>query len=192
MNNTQWSHWFFYLSICVLQAWYLFGAKAHISVVYYNPTSSEWEILLGRNTGTSVWDDFDTTFTSDIVTLGQEGLHKQTLGAYNKNNASLKNISPVVLYEDQYFFIVPVKIKLYIRKKNRFKTAFTWIRVNDLVGPYDIIKNPIKRRPERITVEPGYRFTFKKLWSDKQKAFESSTNTTITTTANNQENCKTN
>lgn len=152
------------------------GAIAHFSLVYYNPELSGWEVFLGRNIGTAIWSDFHTTYTHNAAVLIKEALEEQTGGLYNQKNIVITGIKPVTLYDDHHFFVVPVKQRFegrdLRRARNRYKTEFTWIPAKDLIGNDQIVKTPIKRKPERITVDPSYRAVFRKILPDQLKKLE--------------------
>ena len=155
---------------------YACATVVHVIPLWYDTTTKNWEILLGRNTGTAIWTDFDHGGTEDPITLARSTIKNFTHNRYNEKNAPLESGIDII-NSNQHFFFIPVTEKLdnlaMRRARNNTKSEFTWVSASVLAG-YGQVLDPRKRKSGRITVEPNFRATFGLLWPEVTKKLSES------------------
>lgn len=155
--------------------WQVVATVVHITPLWYDQKTKNWEILVGRNTGTALWTDFDQAGSEDYRVLAKSDIRILTHGRYNEKNAPIAG-SVDIVENDQHFLFLPVSERLdykvlHKKAKNIKKREFAWVPVTVMLG-FGRVSDNRKRKPRFITIEPNFRATLRILWPDVLKKFE--------------------
>jgi hypothetical protein len=152
-------------------SWALSATIVHVILLWQDPTTKKWDILLSQNVGTAIWTDFDNTGDQEAIPFAEATIRDFTRGRYNERNAPLETAIDLIQY-GQHFFFVPVTERLegrIMRKaRNKYKHDFTWVSVENFLGAAPIADNR-QRKSGPITAEPNLREVVRIVWPEVKK-----------------------
>ena len=156
-------------------SWALSAVVVHVILLWQDPATQKWQMLLSRNVGVAIWTDFDRTGDQDPLDFAKATIRDFTRGRYNEHNVPLENSIDIILY-GQHFFFAPVNERLQggrlMRKaRNRYKHDFTWVPMEDYTS-YKPLQDYRLKKSGRITADPNLREVVRIVWPEVQKKFE--------------------